>query len=111
MKKLIQITTIAVILFVLSSVASAQKATRIRFAKGKTSATVSGYLRGYKSKKVFVIRVRKGQTMKMSSKQSVTVTVYNPSGEDVSDKDASCNSRAEVSPTVAAITESKSSNV
>ena len=98
MKKLIQILVITAIFFALSIAAFGQKATRIKFAKGKTSATVSGYLYSYKSKRVFVIRVRKGQTMNISSKQAVTVTVYK-SGVDVSDKDASCNSRAIISPT------------
>jgi hypothetical protein len=98
MKKLIQISIITAIFFALSIAAFGQKATRIKFAKGKTSATVSGYLRGYKSKKVFVIRVRKGQTMRINSKQAVTVTVLK-SGVDVSDKDLSCNSRAIISPT------------
>lgn len=101
MKKLIQISIFTAIFFALSIVAFGQKATRIKFAGGATQKTVSGNLRSYKSEKTFVIRVRRGQTLRASSNQYVTLSVLNPSGEDVMDRDASCNSRAEISPTVA----------
>lgn len=100
MKKTIQILTVATVLLVLSATTFAQKATRIKFRKGAVSATVSGTLSGYRSKRVFVIRVREGQTMKIDSNRSITLTVLNPSGEDVMDRDLSCNGRAEISPTV-----------
>jgi hypothetical protein len=101
MKKSIQILIATLILFVLSMAALAQNPTRIKFRKGGTQKTVTGYLSSYRSKKVFVIRVRRGQTLKVSSNRYVTLTVLNPSGEDVMDRDASCNGRADISPTEA----------
>jgi len=93
------------VLFVLafSYAASAQKAVRVTFVKGATSKTVSGQMSGYKSERVYVVRVKAGQTLKVeqaSNSHGVTITIEDPNGEDVSDMEASCNSRKSVSPTV-----------
>lgn len=77
------------------------KPTRIVFKKGATKAVVTGKLRGYKSSAEYVIRLRAGQTFKVGSDKSITLTILDPSGEDVMDRDLGCNGRAEIAPTVA----------
>ncbi len=102
-----QTARILLIALILSVTTFAQNATRIKFRKGATSAMVSSSLRNYAGKKVFVIRVRAGQTLKIkqikseNSTQYVTLSIKSPSGENVSDSDASCNSQKEITPTVA----------
>jgi hypothetical protein len=95
------------VIVLLSSTSKVFGQTRIRFAGGGTSATVSGSLRSYQSKKVYVIRVRGGQTLttrqinSSSSNHDITIYIKSPSGEDVGDSDASCNNRREITPTEA----------
>lgn len=107
MRKTIKILIVASILFVFSATVLAQKATRVKFRKGATSATVSGTLASYKSKRFFVIRLRAGQTLRTeqiksdSSTRYITVVVKNPRGKIVGDSDASCNNDKEVAPTQA----------
>ena len=85
----------------------AQKAQRIKFKRGAKQAIARGNLYSYKSKKVFVIRVRRGQTLTTgqirneSSNRYITVFITAPNGEDVNDSDASCNDRKQITPTVA----------
>ena len=98
MKK-IAIGTLLIVIFAAMPVFA--KPTRIAFKRGATKAIASGTLNGYKSKKEFVLRLRKGQTLDISSNKSITLTVLDPSGEDVMDRDLSCNGRASISPTVA----------
>lgn len=95
--------TVAAI-FVFTETAAAQKTTRVKFGRGAVSAVVSGHLSGYRSKKVFLIRVRSGQTLRteqIGSRHNITLFIEAPNGEDVTDSDASCNNRKEVSPTLA----------
>ena len=102
-------TTIAAIItvaavFLLVESATAQKAIRIKFERGAVSAVVSGHLSGFKSKKTYVIRVRSGQalsTSQIGSLHNITLFIEDPNGDDVTDADASCNNRKEVSPTIA----------
>ena len=79
--------------------------TRIRFARGATRTDVSGTLNGFRSKRTYVIRVRPGQTLRTQqvggSRRPITISVKDPGGNDVSDADASCNNRKEISPTEA----------
>ena len=85
-----------------SSLVLAQKATRIRFTKGSTKATVSDTLNGYRSRRVFIIKVRAGQTLtttQVGDSHDITIYIKNPAGEDVGDSDASCNNRREIKPT------------
>lgn len=87
-----------------ATVATGQKTTRIRFSKGATKATISGILNGYRSRRVFVIKVRRGQTLsttQVGGSHDITIFIKSPSGHDVGDSDASCNNRREISPTVA----------
>ncbi|MCD9188994.1 MAG: hypothetical protein LUM44_21430 [Pyrinomonadaceae bacterium] len=100
MKKLIASILVLIVLGVQSAV-FAKPAKRIYFKKGATKAVVTGTMNGYKSKDTYVLRVREGQTLKVDSNRSVTLAVVDPSGEDVMDRDLSCNGRAEISPTVA----------
>ena len=103
MRKIFQIFTVAVILFIAATHSFSQQ--RITFKKGAKQATVTGNLKNYKSKRVFVIRVRRGQTLRTeqiksdSSNRYITVYIKAPNGKDVTDSDASCNNRKEVSPT------------
>lgn len=107
MKNYLQILIVLVLVFLASSSVSAQKATRINFYKKATTATVSSSLRNYKDKKVFVIKVRQGQTLRteqistLSASRYITVSIKNPAGETVGESDASCNNRKEIALTAA----------
>lgn len=100
MKKIIA-SVLVLIVFGLQSAVFAKPVKRIYFKKGATKAVVTGMMNGYKSKDTYVLKVREGQTLKVDSNRSVTLAVVDPSGEDVMDRDLSCNGRAEISPTVA----------
>ena len=92
------------VVFALSSIAFGQRAQRITFAKGKTSATVTGTLSSYKSKRTFVIRVRKGQTLttENTGSKSITISIKAPPGSTYEqDMAADCHDRNEVNPTAA----------
>jgi hypothetical protein len=85
-----------------ASAAAGQKTTRIRFSKGATKATISGTLNSYRSRRVFVIKVRRGQTLsttQVGDRHDITIYIKSPAGEDVGDSDASCNNRREITPT------------
>lgn len=103
MRKIFQIFAIAPILFAAVTLAAAQQ--RITFRQGAKQAVATGSLSSYKSKKVFVIRVRRGQTLSTeqfksdSSNKYITVYIKGPNGREVGDSDASCNNRKEISPT------------
>lgn len=104
MKNLFAVTTLFLGLLLSTSYASAQRATRITFRHSATSAVVSGTLNGYHGKRNFVIRVRRGQTLRteqFGDRHDITIYIQGPHGEDVDDSDASCNNRREVTPTVA----------
>ncbi|MEN9424433.1 MAG: hypothetical protein RL122_1816 [Pseudomonadota bacterium] len=79
--------------------------TRIKFAKGAISATVTGKLAGFESQQSYVIAVGKGQTMTVEqlnpANQRTTLGITAPNGADVSDMDLSCNNSKKVSPTIA----------
>jgi len=100
MKKIIA-SVLVLIVFGVQSAVFAKPVKRIYFKKGATKAVVTGTMNGYKSKDTFVLKVREGQTLKVDSNRSVTLAVIDPAGEDVMDRDLSCNGRAEISPTVA----------
>ncbi len=105
-KKLLVLSVFVLLVFGASNV-FAQKAQRITFKRGAKQAVATGKLYGYKGKKVFVIRVRRGQTLtteqirSVSSNRYITVSITAPNGEDVTDSDASCNNRKEITPTAA----------
>src|SRR5215217_4419790 len=94
---LIGIMVVGFFLF-LSHTTSAQ--TRIKFRRGAVQANVSGTLASYRSKRVYVIRVRSGQTFKTAQINvrpgPITISIHGPNGEDVGDSDASCNNRKEI---------------
>ena len=107
-KKSLQITIVLVFVFLFSTAVSAQKAARINFYKKATAAIVSSRLRNFKDKKVFVIKVRRGQTLRaeqiktpLTALHYVTVSLKNPAGETVGDANASCNNRKEITLTAA----------
>jgi hypothetical protein len=81
------------------------QSTRIKFRRGSVSATASGNLNSFRSKRVYVIRVREGQTLRTEQvgggSRPITIFVKDPNGEGVGDSDASCNNRREISPTEA----------
>lgn len=74
---------------------------RITFPKGATKVTVTGYLNGYKDSQVYLIKLRKGQTMKLDANKSVSLYITDPNGEDASDMDLSCHSHQTVQNTKA----------
>jgi competence protein ComGC len=97
----------AFILLVFAPNIFAQKAERISIGRGAKQSVITGNLSSYKSKKVFIIKLRKGQTLKTeqlksdSSAHYVTVFVKAPNGKEINDSDASCNNRKIVTPTKA----------
>lgn len=94
MRKSFLILSIFILLAIVPSVYG-QKAQRVTFRRGATVATVSGYLKSYKSSKTFVLRLRKGQQLKVTSDSAITLTILNPSGEDIMDRAANCNGEAD----------------
>ncbi len=104
MKK-IAISIFAVMIVGLAvNAASAQTAKRITFKRGATSATVTGTLNGYTQKRVFVIRVLDGQTMKTENtgNRSISIFIEGPAGSGYEqDMAADCHANNEVMPTVA----------
>ena len=106
MKKRIVLMSLSVT-FLLSAVSDlqAQTPTRIKFTRGAARANVSGSLNSFRSKRVYVIRVREGQTLRTeqigAAARRVTIFVKDPNGNEVGDSDASCNNRREISPTEA----------
>lgn len=99
MKKVIA-GVLLLMIFGIQTTVLAKPAKRIFFKKGATKVVVSGNMTGFKSKDTYILKVRAGQTLKVDSNRSVTLAVLDPSGEDVMDRDLSCNGRAEISPTV-----------
>ncbi|HEY2867267.1 MAG TPA: hypothetical protein VGJ02_09255, partial [Pyrinomonadaceae bacterium] len=102
MKKLLVVAVSLFFLFLSALSISAQRLTRITFRRGATRAIVSGTLNGYRGKRNFVIRVRRGQTLsteQVGDRHDITIYIQGPSGEDVGDSDASCNNRREITPT------------
>src|SRR4051794_27275823 len=103
MRKIFRFSAVAVILFLTATFSFAQQ--RITFKRGARAAVVTGKLNGYRGKKVFVIRVRRGQTLSTeqvktdASNRYITVSIKAPNGATVGDSDASCNNRKEISPT------------
>lgn len=102
MKRTFQILSLISVVFFLSLAVSAQ--TRITFAHGATSKIVTGRLNGFGSVRNYVIRVKRGQTMRVEQigpgSRRTTITITDPDGEDASDMDASCNNQKRVSPTI-----------
>lgn len=102
MKRTIQILSLIAVVFVTSLAVSAQ--IRVKFAPGATSKVMTGKMYSFNSRRVYVIRVKRGQTMWVEqigggSHQITISEITDPAGNDVSDMDASCNNRKEVSPT------------
>jgi hypothetical protein len=98
MKNIIAVVSI---LIVLSASVFAKPATRIKFAKGATKVIVNGKLSSYKDLEKYVVRLRAGQRMQISGNRYITLSVFAPNGEDVTDRAANCNGTADISPTVA----------
>jgi len=104
MKRLLILTVLTFCFSFTASVAFARQALRIKFARGATSAVVTGNLKGYSETKTYRIRVRAGQTLsteQVGDPHDITIFIAGPKGEDIGDSDASCNNRREITPTVA----------
>jgi hypothetical protein len=103
MRMLSRLIAAAFFVMALSFAASAQKATRVTFAKGATSATVSGQMSGFRTERVYVIRVLPGQTLSVEQadrSKPVTIYIQDPTGEDATDMDLSCHSKHTISNTL-----------
>lgn len=100
-KKPVFLTVMLVV--VCASAVTAIGQTRIRFSRGAVSATVSGRLTGFESQRVYVIRVRNGQTLttKQISGRPISIFITGPDGQEAGDMDASCHSDREITPTMA----------
>lgn len=89
-----------------ASLSKTSKVERIQFAKGASSAIVTGKLADFDSEQNYVIGVGKGQTMtveQLDKKSDGKVSIYitDPKGENANDMDLSCHSNAAVKPTIA----------
>jgi hypothetical protein len=97
------VALVPVLVQLLPSEASSQ--TRINFRPGAVRADVSGTLNSFRSRRIYVIRIRAGQTLSTrqigGDKRPVTIAIKDPNGEDVGDSDASCNDRREIARTIA----------
>ncbi|MFI0399120.1 MAG: hypothetical protein ACH34X_08575 [Thiolinea sp.] len=84
---------------------NASKVEPIKFAKGATSATVTGKLSGFDDEKTYSIAVGKGQDISVEQvspgDKRTTIWLTDPKGSDASDADLSCNNKKQVSPTLA----------
>jgi len=103
MKRLIVAAIVLLAASAFSAAAYGQSAQRITFKRGASSAVVTGKLYGYNSRRTFVIRVRKGQTLwtKNAGANYITVSVKAPPGSTYEqDMAADCHDRNEVEPTV-----------
>jgi hypothetical protein len=102
MKKLILFSIVALTFTFAASTGSAQRATRVNFARGARSTVVTGYLSNYKQSKTFLIRVRRGQSMKIEGigNRAVSTFLEGPPGSNYEqDMAADCHSRADVDRT------------
>lgn len=82
-----------------------QKVTPIKFARGATTATVTGKLSGFNEEQQYSIAVKKGQTLKVEQinpdNKRTTIWLTDPKGGDASDADLSCNNKKQIEPTIA----------
>ena len=102
MKKLILLALVAMTLGISATAVVAQRATRVNFRRGTHSTVITGYLSGYKSSKVFVIRVRARQRMTIEAigNRIVSTLLEGPPGSNYEqDMAADCHSHAEAEPT------------
>src|SRR5690242_397554 len=85
MKNLILFLYLSICCVVFTGTASAQAKQRVSFARGTSSSTVSGTVRGY-AYRDYVVRASAGQTLgvRLKSANSYTVfTVFQPGGENL----------------------------
>lgn len=102
MKKLLFVTFAFVVLSICSAAVLAQRPTTIRFARGTHETVVTGTLNGYRSKRVYTIRVGKDQTITTENvgKNYITISIEPPPGSTYEqDMAADCHDRNEVTPT------------
>ena len=83
--------------------ASAQRPTRINFSRGTTSSIVGGVLNGRRSTRVYLLKVRAGQRLKIeqlgNGSRPISIFIQAPDGSDAGDMDLSCHNRYDISPT------------
>src|SRR5258707_1198648 len=105
MKKLTLGLLTACLFSTLAIAASAQRSTRITFARGTTSKVVTGTLNGYRSHQTYVIYVKKGQTLTTEAvKNFITIGVEAPPGSTYEqDMAADCHDKNEVTPTASVV--------
>jgi len=105
MKNFIAAAVLALMTFAVASATYAQRRpARIKFARGATEKTVTGTLSSWKSKRTFVIRVRKGQTLttENTGDNYITIFITPPKGSHYEqDMAADCHDRNDVEPTAA----------
>ena len=85
MKRLIVVTAFAAFIAFFTQDAAAQSKTRVRFARGTHSATVTGTVRGY-AYRDYIVGSAAGQTMTVSvsgTNSSTILTVFAPDGSNV----------------------------
>ena len=102
MKRITFLLAATALLMISASFAFSQAQKRIEFARGATSTVVTGSLSSYNDKRIFVIKVRRGQTLTTESigKNYITVDIKPPRGARYdADLSANCHDDHRVRPT------------
>lgn len=74
---------------------------RVSFKRGTSSATLSGRFRTVDDMNTYLLKVKDGQTIKITASAKVSVFVVDPNGDDATDADLSCNSKKIIDETFA----------
>lgn len=78
------LSLILVLIFTFDSPSDAQSKVRVRFARGATSSTITGTVRGY-AYKDYVVGASAGQTIdvRLNAKTKCVFTVFKPDGDNL----------------------------
>ena len=94
----------AIFALVLAAALTASAQTRVKFGPGRTSAILTGKLSNYQQKRVFLVHVRSGQTMAITTigHDAVSIWVEGPPGSGYEqDLAADCHGNSAFGPTAA----------
>ena len=92
----LKIAALASTLSLMATTALAYPVERIQFARNAVSATVTGSLQNYQSKRVYLLRMNAWQKLDIrqvpSAGHPVTISVTDPRGRNIDDWAADCHS-------------------
>lgn len=84
MKRSTVISVVAIVLLIFISAAHAQSKVRVRFARGATSTTVTGTIRGF-AYKDYILKASAGQTIdvRLGRNTQCYFTIFKPDGNNL----------------------------